>query len=642
VEAVIGERIDRLPPDLGDMLAIASVEGEVFTAQVVAEVQKVPVRSILRRLSHDLERQHRLIREQEEVDTGQGRVSRYKFNHILFQDYLYRHLGHGECRLLHGAVAGALESLYQDQLDEVAVQLAHHYHRGGEHERAFQNYARAGRRAARFYESGEAIKHYTSAIDLADCVAAEATSLAELHRGRGRAYDRLGEFEEANVDHTTTLRLAESVGDQEFQWRAYLNLGRLWTSRDYSQARAYFESALKLARSLGDPDITGISLNWMGNWYANDAAPTKALELHQEALGIFESLGDKRELANTLDLLALASMLGANLPKSVGYYDRAIPLYRELGDRPRLASSLIGSASTVVSLFYQGSLAGIPFTEALSNLNESLQIADELDLAAEETWGNYSLGLLNLMDGRFGCALDDIKRGLMIATRIGHREYEVGNRFALGRLFTELFAIEPARVQFERGLNLASDLRSRTWINIIKGALASIFLLEKDWGAAQACLDSAISADTPMDTLGRRSCWVRRVELALLMGDPMQALEIVEQLIATTPSLSPDKVVTYLWMLKGRCLAALGRTEEAKNVFKPALDNIKVTGERYLLWRIHGDLSRLIKVGGRPAQAEAMMSSARAEVDELADSIPDEELAEGFRRGAFKALDLGL
>ena len=39
VEAVIQEHVDRLAPDLREVLEIASVEGEVFTAQVVAHVR---------------------------------------------------------------------------------------------------------------------------------------------------------------------------------------------------------------------------------------------------------------------------------------------------------------------------------------------------------------------------------------------------------------------------------------------------------------------------------------------------------------------------------------------------------------------------------------------------------------------------
>jgi len=64
VEAVIEERIDRLDPELQDILSIASVEGEVFTTRVLAEVWKVPERYILGRLSRDLSRRYRLLIEQ--------------------------------------------------------------------------------------------------------------------------------------------------------------------------------------------------------------------------------------------------------------------------------------------------------------------------------------------------------------------------------------------------------------------------------------------------------------------------------------------------------------------------------------------------------------------------------------------------
>lgn len=189
---------------------------------------------------------------------------------------------------------------------------------------------------------------------------------------------------------------------------------------------------------------------------------------------------------------------------------------------------------------------------------------------------------------------------------------------------------------------MARELRSQTWIHVLSGALASVFFLDNDWEATQSCLNLAISADMPMDTLGQRACWVRKAELALASGDPVLALGIIESLITSIPSLSPEDVVTYLWMLKGKGLAALGRTEAAEEAFIAAIDNIETIGEQYLLWRIHGDLCRLYQAMGCSEAAEAEMSLARAQIEELAPSIPDVALAEGFRRGALKALDLEL
>ncbi|NIM31746.1 MAG: hypothetical protein GTN60_10545, partial [Pseudomonas stutzeri] len=63
VEGVIEKRIGRLARDLREILAVASVEGEDFTAQAIASVLGVRERPLLRQLSRRLEKRHRLVRE---------------------------------------------------------------------------------------------------------------------------------------------------------------------------------------------------------------------------------------------------------------------------------------------------------------------------------------------------------------------------------------------------------------------------------------------------------------------------------------------------------------------------------------------------------------------------------------------------
>src|SRR5262249_11620080 len=62
VEGAIEKRIQRLETELRSILTIASVEGETFTAEVLARVQQVQERGLVQRLSQDLDKQHRLVR----------------------------------------------------------------------------------------------------------------------------------------------------------------------------------------------------------------------------------------------------------------------------------------------------------------------------------------------------------------------------------------------------------------------------------------------------------------------------------------------------------------------------------------------------------------------------------------------------
>jgi predicted ATPase len=136
VEGIIRERIGRLEEKLREILSVASVEGEDFTTQVVARIQEIQERQLLRQLSQQLEKRHQLVRERGEVQVGQQVFFRYQFAHRLFQQYLYNDLGAAERRLLHGEVAEMLETLYAGDTDEIVVQLAHHYTEAGEAEKA--------------------------------------------------------------------------------------------------------------------------------------------------------------------------------------------------------------------------------------------------------------------------------------------------------------------------------------------------------------------------------------------------------------------------------------------------------------------------------------------------------------------------
>jgi DNA-binding SARP family transcriptional activator len=635
VEAVIAERIDRLDPELRQILAVASVEGEVFTALVVAEVLNLPERPLLHRLSQELARRHRLVIEQEEVESSQRRMSRYRFGHILFQDYVYRRLGPGERRLVHGDVAAALECLHDGQLDGMAVQLAHHFDRAGDHDRCLRYLILAAERASRLYANEEATAHYTRAIEVAERVSPDASSLAKLHRGRGLAHETLGEFDQARADYRTSLQFARAASKRRVEWRALVDLGRLWTARDYSRAYDRFQDALELAHRTDDPAILAESLNWMGNWHLNQESPLPAVAHHEQALETFQQLGDSRGMASTLDLLGIASLLGGDLTACTGYYGRAIQLFRELGDQPRLGSSLTGrghaSGATYASLTEVSPATPV---NPRQDFEEANRIAGEIGSLAGEAWVCWSVGEFEIVQGRYGQALEAIRSGLEISTQIGHREWIVGNRCTLGSLYVELLAPELARRHLEATLTQAKELRSRVWIHRATGMLAAAHGLLGDPASAQACLESVLSAETPMNTLGQRCCWARRAELALRQHDPELALDILERLTASAPGMSPGRVITFLWKLKGEALAALGQVEDALPLLHEAIQNARAVGERSLLWRLHASLGRLYRAMDRLSEAEEEFLTARRLADELADSVPDGELRDSFLQRA--------
>jgi adenylate cyclase len=638
VEAVIEERVNRLDPRLRGILSAGAVEGELFTAQVVAAVRNAAEVPLLRDL-RELEETHRLVREQGEVQVGARRVARYRFGHILIQDYLYRRLSPGERRLLHGQVAAVLEHLYQRQPDEIAVQLANHFFEAGELEPAYRYSILAAENAARRYAHQECAALYTQAIALAQAAGLDIARLADLHRRRGLAYETLGKFEPARADHESALQAGRSAGERRAEWQALLDLAKLWTSRDYGQSHSFIDQALELARRMGDPALLARSLNWVGNWHLNAEAPSAAIEYHRQALEVFEQVGDQVELASTLDRLGLASLIRGDLAASAGYYDRVVVLFRKLKDLPGVASSLTGrglagsvaySAPTLVS--------PIQPDDARHDLEEALSITRETDSPSAESWALWSLSLLHTAQGHFGRAMEAVHSSLRIASAIGHREWMAGSRSILGALYVELFAPEEARSQLRQALALAEQMRSQHWIHHAAGALAAACCLLNDLEQAQTWLETVLSPQTGVDSIHKRTCWARRAELALLQGDPALALGIVERLIASAPGMSSGRIIPFLWKLRAEALAASGQTEEATHLLQSAVHAAEVAEERFLLWRLRAHLGRLHVAMNRQLEVEAELSTARQLVQELADTIPGQGLRDGFLQHAYAML----
>src|SRR5262249_17597213 len=136
VEGAIEKRIQRLEQELQSILTIASVEGETFTAEVVARVQQLNERGLVQRLSQELDKQHRLVTAHILAWLGPQRLSLYRFRHQLFQQHVYHRLTEMERAYLHEAVGSVLEALYHEQTEQVAVQLARHFEEAGLREKA--------------------------------------------------------------------------------------------------------------------------------------------------------------------------------------------------------------------------------------------------------------------------------------------------------------------------------------------------------------------------------------------------------------------------------------------------------------------------------------------------------------------------
>jgi len=253
VEGVIEERISRLEKELRDALSIASVEGENFTAQVIGNLRMLNERQIIHELSEELEKKHKLIKEDGELKVGQNFLSIFRFSHSLIHQYLYNELGLSERRILHKEIAQTLEVLYQNQIDLASIQLARHYEEAGELEKAIFYLTLAADKALRISAFREAKLHLEKALKLGT---ADVTTLLTLHLQLGLVLFGMGDYATSLVNLNNCLQQAQIASDKVKIANCKLHLSRTLSELgEFKLAERHIRECIDISKPLKQDEV---------------------------------------------------------------------------------------------------------------------------------------------------------------------------------------------------------------------------------------------------------------------------------------------------------------------------------------------------------------------------------------------------
>jgi hypothetical protein len=432
VEGIIEERIGRLEEALRDILSVASVEGQDFTAQVVARVEEIQERELLRVLSQELDKRHRLVREREEVKLGKQYLARYQFAHALFQQYLYNQLGTAERRMLHGEIAALLEELYQGQTGQIAVQLARHYTEAGDDEKAADYLVQAGDAAAQLFADVEARLHYARALEalarLPDTVANRRRRVDILIKQVATSW--LAYPPEQTLVHLTEARrlLEELPGPESVPGSDRVRLARIhcWMGRihgarnEVSEAVQHYSQVLPVAQEIGDPELIGFTSSEMGQMLIVQGRLGESEALCRQAMTALEQTG---HLGHWVEALAYHGVAIAMM----GYYAEGLAeLQRTLARAQEMGSaSLICLAHLFLGMVH---LLGGDLLRAIEAARKVAEAAERSGYRLMVSWGRRVQAWAEADAGQFEAAEASMARSQAVAR-------EVGGRLLLDELF---------------------------------------------------------------------------------------------------------------------------------------------------------------------------------------------------------------
>jgi DNA-binding CsgD family transcriptional regulator len=631
VQDAVQQRTAHLSEGARQVLNLAAVGGRRFNFSVLQHVLRCDEVTLL-----DLMKE--LIAAQLVVEES---AEQFAFRHALTRQAIYEGLLARERRVLHRTIAEALEDLAPTSVlrEACLADLAAHCYAAELWEKALAYGQLVGEKALALDAPRAAVAHMTEALGAAHQFL--TTPPAILHRVRGQGYDTLGEFERAQADYEQALHLARLSGDRMMEWQCLLDLGMLWTARDYEQAGPWFRQALTLAEQLASPTPRARSLNRLGNWLVNIGQTEEGVRMHHEALALFETLDDRQGLAETLDLLGVGYGLHGDVINSVHSYERSVELLRASGDHRALSSSL-----SVLSSFSSGVEAETTFSVlstkeiSVGYSSEALHHAIQADWPAGQAFAEITSGHAQLAFGDFSAALAHAQLALHLAADIAHQQWMAGAYYVLTRTYVLLLAPHLALPQAEAGLALARSSGSSYWINSIATYYALAHLQRKELALAEALLSTVILPEHDPRSLGERRVGWAWGELFLQQGKPMQALERAESLLASAPGGNAfrSQPIPALLKLKGEALLALSRLDEAIVALEDAKGGAQMRQDPSLLWQVHRSLGQGYRLHGREEHAQREWATARQIIGQLTTRMDDEALREHFSQAALASL----
>jgi class 3 adenylate cyclase/tetratricopeptide (TPR) repeat protein len=431
VQAILAARIDRLPPDERDLLQTLAVIGKEFPLSLAREVSRKPDDE-LNRMLDDLQLAE-FVYEQPAVA-----ATEYTFKHALTQEVAYNSMLSERRKLVHERAGAAIEELYAERLDDHLSELARHYERSGNSGKALEYLQRAGDHELVRSCHAEAVRLFTSALELLNTRPETPERLQQelrLQLGRGSALSAL----------------------------------KGWAARDAVQALA---RANELSRKIGSTPQLFRVLRALVSSYLMRGELRGAYQLSQQLLGIAEESRDATLLVVALSILGGVlwgmgefTLARSHLERAISLYDPAISKsYRTVYQAfDAGAQSLAWAAINLCCLGYPD--------RGLESSHQALALARKVTSPMGIAITLRRLAQLQLLRGE--ASLGSADECLRLATQHAFEYLSAHAMAHCGSALIELNQPDEGIVQLKQGIAAARTIASEFLLPSFLGALSS-------------------------------------------------------------------------------------------------------------------------------------------------------------------------
>ncbi|MCC3603313.1 MAG: tetratricopeptide repeat protein [Microcoleus sp. PH2017_29_MFU_D_A] len=285
--------------------------------------------------------------------------------------------------------------------------------------------------------------------------------------------ERINLLKRLLIEYTPSNGREETPGDLKTRIRVLNELGIAYRSRsEYKTAKYHLEQALGLAKddeNLGD--VKANSLHELAIIECNVGEIEKAITLEQQAMKIFERIGDVQGKSATLHCLAIIYANKGEVEKAIAFYQESLELEEKIGD-------VQGKAATLHNL--AGIYANLGEVEkAIALYEQSLELKEKIGDVQGKAATLHCLAGIYANQGEVEKAIAFYQQSLELEEKIGDVQGKAATFVMLGQLLAAQGDFDQALNYLQQSLEILQHLRSPD-AEIVKEIIAEVEQMDGD------------------------------------------------------------------------------------------------------------------------------------------------------------------
>ncbi|MBI2215165.1 MAG: sigma 54-interacting transcriptional regulator [Acidobacteria bacterium] len=439
--AIWSERLESITEDQREVLRSASVLGEQFDVELLTKVSEHPPEDTFRLVMELVE-----LGLLDEMPNDAG----FRFPQVSLRESIYGATSERSRSITHTRAGEYLESLYLAGASELIGQVAYHFARGTEPERAIDYSIKAAEQAAIALAYEQSAEFYRTALELMD-ISGDEERKPEVRERLGDAYFRCNNLRGAMQVYQFLLKSVQvnreapdgDLGSAEIMKK----IGKVLARRsEWSPALSYFQNAMQTFQRHARPLDVAEMLNRMAWIHIDKGDFSEAERSGLEAIRILQPLPLAPAHGYTRNILGVISSARGDLVPAEKLFQEALLNAETLGS----AQLRKVTANNLANILYRLGRWDDSLQLHRRNLEQSENEGDLWDVVTAYN----AIAVTQFAKGEFKPAAALLERSIRIGQKLGASDLEAFAHERLGECFEMLGEWKEARAQLERCLSL--------------------------------------------------------------------------------------------------------------------------------------------------------------------------------------------